>query len=72
MRIANAYENCKGHINVPRETMKRESKYVTNGRILTDTTQNIVTLEQAWGAPKKYKYVSYCIKIKINELCYTE
>ncbi len=47
MRIANADENCKGHICVPRETMKRESKYVTNGWILTDTSQNIVTLEQA-------------------------
>jgi hypothetical protein len=47
MRIANAYENCEGHINVPRETMKHESNYVTNGRILTDTSQNIETLEQA-------------------------
>ncbi len=44
------------HINVPRETMKRESKYVTNGCILTDTSQNIVMLERAWGAHKEVSY----------------
>ena len=32
MRIVNAYENCKAHINVPHETMKRESKYLTNDK----------------------------------------
>jgi hypothetical protein len=33
MRIVNAYENCKAHINVPHETMKRESKYSTNDKM---------------------------------------
>ena len=56
VRIANTYENLEHlwklqkAVHVPRETMKREPKYVTNGRILTDTSQNI---GNAWASMRR-------------------
>ena len=66
MRIANAYENCKAHINVPHENMKRESKQVTNRQILTDTRKRLTnTVER--GAPVTTPNVLlYCSYVDIS------